>query len=79
MLTKRDLMLIKETLRDEFVTKDEFRELKSELRDDIVTFKDQILTEIQNLRVDVAVLTGYRDMIEDHETRIGTLEKQILA
>jgi len=57
------------------------QELKSDIQDlknDIVTFKDEILHEIVKLREDVAVVVGYRDMIENHEQRIGKLENVVL-
>lgn len=72
MLTKSDLKLIQKLFSDEFSEK--FSAAKKSLREDIVTFKDQILTEIKKLREDVAVITGYKDQIEDHETRIEKLE-----
>lgn len=68
MLTKIDI----NKLREAFVTKDEFKDLKN----DIVTFKDEILHEIIKLRDDITVVIGYRDMIEDHEQRIIKLEKE---
>ncbi|MEK7079614.1 MAG: hypothetical protein AAB929_06085 [Patescibacteria group bacterium] len=49
-------------------------EVKTELKNDILSFKDQILFEINKLRDDITVTTGYRDMIQDHEARIETLE-----
>jgi hypothetical protein len=68
MLTKIDINKLKEA----FVTKDEFKDLKN----DIVTFKDEVLHEIIKLRDDITVVIGYRDMIEDHEQRIIKLEKE---
>lgn len=41
----------------------------------ITTFKDEILHEIKGLREDHVLITGYKDQIEDHETRIDKLEK----
>lgn len=52
-------------------------EVKIELKNDILSFKDQVLFEINKLRDDVTVTTGYRDMIQDHEVRIETLEAKI--
>lgn len=52
-------------------------EVKTELKNDILTFKDQILHEINKLREDITVTTGYRDMIEDHEARIEVLEVKV--
>ncbi len=47
-----------------------------QMEENIVLFKDQILHEIVDLRDDVAVVTGYRNMIEDHEQRLQVLEKK---
>ncbi len=70
MLTQSDM----KKLEEKFITKDEFhREFKS-VKDLIIEFKDQILHEIKGLREDVAIVTGYKDQIEDHETRIETIE-----
>ncbi len=60
--TKRDL--------ERFATKDDFKKLSH----DVVGFKDEILGEIRGLRDKVAVVTGYRDTLEDHEQRITKLE-----
>lgn len=68
MLTKIDINKLKEA----FITKDEFKDLKN----DIVTFKDEILHEIIKLRDDITVVISYRDIIEDHEQRIIKLEKE---
>ncbi len=85
MLSKKDF----QKLEDKFVTKDEWKssvkelieyfqisqaDLKKELREEIVIFKDQILTEIIKLREDIAIVVGYRSMLENHELRIEKLE-----
>lgn len=62
MLTKTDI----KTLEEKFATKN-----------DVVEFKDEILHEIRNVRDDVAILTGYKDQIEDQETRIESVEKHL--
>jgi hypothetical protein len=87
MLTTTDLKQIKRLIkgllnetfqetRREFAMKADLVQLKHELKDDIVKFKDDILHEIVDLRDDFAVLTGYRDMIEDHDQRITKLEER---
>lgn len=43
------------------------QELKSELKNDILDFKDSILHEIIKLREDITVVIGYSDRIEDHD------------
>ena len=61
---------VKESIKH-LPTKDDLVSLK----DNLVTFKDEILGEIKSMREEVAVVTGYKDEIEDHETRIGKLEE----
>ena len=41
----------------------------------IKKFKDEILHEIVALRKDISVVSGHRDMLKNHETRIEKLEK----
>ena len=89
--TKNDLKIFatKEDLT-EFVTKnhlglvvqdivDLLKEVRLNLRGDILNFKDEILHEIVKLREDVTVTTGYRDTIENHEKRIFKLEKNLAS
>jgi hypothetical protein len=47
------------------------------LRNEIIQFKDDILGEIVKLREDVAVVNGYKDQIEDHESRLVTVETKL--
>ncbi len=74
-LTKKDL----EKALKSYPSKDDFREelKKYATRDDIIAFKDAILHEIVKLRDEVAIVGGHRDMLEDHETRIETIEKHL--
>ena len=77
MITDADIEKLKKvfaTKEDlkEFITKEDLKQFVT--KNDIILFKDQILYKIQKLRDDVAIVIGYRDMIEDHETRIGNLE-----
>lgn len=73
MLTKTDLS----KLEEKFATKNDLESGVKSLKDIIVEFKDAILHEIQGLRQDVAIVTGYKDQIEDHETRIEAIEKKL--
>ena len=85
MLTDKDLSRIDELIQKRLETQDLSRidELiqerieKSEkrLKNDILNFKDEILSEIQDLRDDVSVVTGYRQMLEDHEEDIEKLKQ----
>lgn len=80
--TKDDLkkFVLKEDLKN-FATKDDLRSeisgLRSELKSDILTFKDEILREVVAMRQELSVVIGYRDRIEDHEVRIKKLEKEV--
>jgi len=58
MITDSDIKKIKTELKKDFATKE-----------DLIDFKDAILHEIRDLRDDITVTTGYRDMLEDHENR----------
>lgn len=80
--TKKDLV--------KFVTKDHLglvvqdivdllKEVRIELKGDILNFKDEILGEIVKLREDVTVTTGYRDIIENHENRLIKLEENAVS
>ena len=69
--TKKDL--------ERFATKDDLK--KYATKDDIINFKDEILGEIRDMRDENVLITGRnsinRDMLEDHETRIGKLETAV--
>lgn len=60
-----------------FATKDDLADSVRELREEIINFKDSILSEIIKLREDVTVIIGYRDLIENHDKRIGKLETTV--
>ncbi|MFH0749772.1 MAG: hypothetical protein V1917_02535 [Candidatus Gottesmanbacteria bacterium] len=75
--------LIKNVLKEErvatkddlkgFATKDDLKNYAN--KDDLISFKDEILHELQGIRVDMDILTEYKDQIEDHDVRIERLEK----
>jgi hypothetical protein len=73
MITKSDFQELEEIL----VTKRELKDSEKSIKDAIIEFKDVILHEIQGLREDVAIVTGYKDQIEDHEFRIEIAEKKL--
>ncbi len=77
MLTKKDISVLVTALKEVFVTKEDITTLEKRFDEKVTSFKDEILSEIQNLRADVAIVTGYRDMIEDHETDIDFIKKQL--
>ncbi|MEK7633626.1 MAG: hypothetical protein AAB437_02170 [Patescibacteria group bacterium] len=49
-------------------------ERKFATKDDLIDFKDSILSEIIKLREDITIIIGYRDMVEDYDQRIEKLE-----
>lgn len=65
MLTKKDKSEFVEEINKVFATKH-----------DLIQFKDDILFEIKAMREELAVVIGYRQMIENHEERIEVLEQQ---
>lgn len=75
MLTNKDINILKEI----FVTKEDLRnELnKYATKDDLINFKDAILSEILAMRDELRVVIGYRDQIEDHEVRIEKIETKV--
>jgi len=72
--------VVRDVIKEERIaTKDDIKEALASYatKDDIISFKDEILKEIKDLRVDVTIVTGYRDMIEDHDQRIEAIEEKI--
>jgi len=47
------------------------------LNDDIYQLKDEIIGELKHVEDEFTILTGYRDMIEDHDQRIVKLESNV--
>lgn len=84
MITDADIKKIEKALTGKFATIDDLKRFatKDDLKnyatkDDLINFKDSILSEIIKLREDIAVVIGYRDMIEDHDKRIEKLETTV--
>lgn len=57
--------------------KDALQEAKVPSVDQLIEFKDAILKELKDMREEVALVTGYKDQIEDHEIRLETVEKHL--
>ncbi|HRN69929.1 MAG TPA: hypothetical protein PLS49_01980 [Candidatus Woesebacteria bacterium] len=49
------------------------------MRSEIDQFKDEVTGAILEMRDEVAVLTGYKDDIEEHEVRIDKLEEKVFS
>jgi len=62
-------------IKDELATTKE--ELRHDLNNDILNFKDEIIGEIKTLKLETAVTATYRPILTDHEKRISTLEKHL--
>lgn len=46
-------------------------------KNDIQTFKDDLSKQIKDLSEEVSLITGYKDQIENHDLRIGHIEKHL--
>ncbi len=63
-------------VKNEFsAIKEELEEQHKEIRNDILNFKDEIIGEIGDLKQETSVISNYRQLIANHESRISTLEK----
>ena len=81
--------MMKDVLRDEnvatkedlkgFATKDDLQQELSKYatKDDLIGFKDTILHELQAIRDNQELITGYKDQIENHDLRIEHIEKHL--
>ena len=50
---------------------------RSEIEEKFLTFKDQILGEVNSLRDECAITIGYRDMIANLEARLEIVEQKL--
>lgn len=72
--TRRNVTpLSEEVFRD--VLKQEIQSSEKRFENKVLEFKDAILKEIKDMRDEVAIVGVSRDMIEDHDQRIETIEK----
>lgn len=69
MLSKIDLIAIRNLIQ----------ESEKALKNEVVKFKDEILGRLDKIEQDLAIMNGYGDQLEDHETRIKNLEKSNLT
>lgn len=73
MLTKTDLKAVQELFN-------EFAEtFKKEIKDQVITRLDKVIDELKTIREEQTIMVGkqseHTDTLEDHETKIGKLEK----
>ena len=67
MLNQKDLHQIEKIVDEKLDEKIKFLPTKKEFFGKM----DELMKEIKDLREEVTVVTGYKDQIEDHETRIA--------
>lgn len=89
MLTKSDLKAIKKVVHDtaltkddakNFVTKDDLDTLVSknvfnQFKDKVLILFDRVIGELKTIREEQIILSGNKDQIENHETRINKFEE----
>lgn len=73
MITTKPLS--EDVFRD--VLKQEIQSSEKRFENKVLEFKDAILKEIKDMRDEVAIVGVSRDMIEDHDQRIETIEKHL--
>ncbi len=61
-------------MRKFFPSKEDFDDYKQEVNNNILNFKDEILTEIKELRIETEVNSSFRSKIDKQDKRIGRLE-----
>ena len=71
MLIQKDLDEIEELMDKKLDEKIKFLPTKKEFYQKM----DELMKELRSIREEQAVITGYKDEIEDHETRITKLEE----
>ena len=86
MLDKSDFATIRKIVREE--VREEVREqlkeqleevkidLKTDIKSDNAKNKDIIIGRLDNIDQELEISKGYKDQLEDHETRIANLEKR---
>ena len=71
---KTQLNAAKTELKDE--VKEQLEETRTSLKSDNAKNKDVIIGRLDNIDQELEISKGYKDLLEDHETRIVSLEKR---
>ncbi len=58
---------------------DSLSEKFDEFKNKVYELLDKVMGELKAIREEQTVISGYKDEIEDHETRINKLEKVLQA
>jgi len=86
MLTEKDINLMKKHFltkkeflieKSDLFTKQDGEDLRHELRNDLLDFKDAIITEIKDLRLETEVNSSFRNRIEKQDKKIERLESAV--
>ncbi len=77
MLSKNDLEQIKDIITQAIQTSE--KNIKAELKEEILQFKDEVMGRFQHIDEEIAILAGHQDVWEDHENRIQNIEKHIFT
>lgn len=75
MLTLKDIDLLKKF----FMTKEEFEDAMRIQNNNILNFKDEILTEIVELRQETDINSSFRSKIEKQDKRLDRLESAVFS
>lgn len=78
MLNKSDITQIRTVVREEVTTAKENlvdKKTFTGFKDKILNLLDKVMGELKAIREEQTIITGYKDQIEDHETRIEKLEE----
>ena len=78
MLDKSDISQIRTVVREEVETaKEDLVDKKTftGFKDKILNLLDKVMGELKAIREEQTVISGHKDQIEDHETRIIKLEE----
>lgn len=75
MLTLKDIDLLKKF----FMTRDELDDALRLQNDNILNFKDEIITEIVELRQETDINSSFRGRIEKQDKRIDRLETAVFS
>ncbi len=84
MLTKSDFVTIKKIVNEvvnnvvkkvvKEEVKDQLESVKIELKSDIATFKDTMVSRLNKIDEELIILNGYKDQREDYADRLIKLE-----
>ena len=75
MLTLKDIELMEKY----FATKQEISDFRQEMNNNLLKFKDDIITEIVALRQETDINSSFRSKIDKQDKRIDRLETAVFS